>query len=202
MPAKIWIFLIIASCVPAIAQDSQLTLKQRALRDGNATQLVVGSSCCISPWCDFDHIVKESSVVAIGKVTQKDTRLAPDENGTWTDYSFLARSVLKGDVHAGTSLEVISPGGAVEIGTAVAETTVQSFPLLISRESYVLFLSRTNSAEPYVLTQAGLGAYRITPDEHVICHQQHSTNAALCGIPLSDFIAKIEAALNSAASGE
>jgi hypothetical protein len=170
--------------VPTINAPKSPTLKEQAIREGRASQVVVGD-CGILPACDVGHMIRESSVIAAGTLYKIATRFGPDEDSVWTDYQFVPAGVLKGDIVPGTSLSIAIPGGNVRIGNATAETTVEGMPEVLPGAKYVLFLSPSRFGEKgvYWLSRGTPSIYPISSDGQIRCNHEDK-DWPLCGARL------------------
>lgn len=177
------IILIVCCCVQAQDKPKE-TPKQRAIRDGYASRAVFGDGV----YAGFNRFVKYSSIIAVGTLVQRGTRLSADEDFVITDYDFTLVTILKGNVGTDTPLHVARGGGKFKIGSAVAEV-VAGKP--ITNDNYVLFLEPCSEAGVYCVSAGELGSsFRIVGGK-MKC-ESNVIERKLCDIPLADFESQVQ----------
>src|ERR1051326_844018 len=122
---------------------------------------------------DIEKLTKNSTIVVVGVPTQKvGSHLTRSGQSIVTEYEVVVKEAIKGAVSQGSTINVLLPGGRVEVedGTS-AELRTPTFEHMKVNSTYTLFLSESeNDQGAYVLTGGPQGLVEIVNERTIKSH--------------------------------
>jgi hypothetical protein len=189
----------------AITSQSDETLPASARRQGGeATVLALLNS----PGGSLDRVVRESSLIVLGKVRSVSTELSPDQTRVLTTYHLRPLNIYKGEGDAGSlalpkEIDVQRPGGTVVMDGLRMTYSVSDFPptAVVEPGEIVIVFARPSSlrSDAYELTRGPFGPLRVDGVTGRITQMDEAVTQRRPAVP--DKIADLEALLNGIIKG-